>query len=83
MVSRKAEKTCKISAGQCFPDSKRMNGLPLNFFSISVPEEIASRTANSFDITNPSLEGLKLYRLYQAYNVGFGLLCSLPDPRYT
>lgn len=59
----------------------RQNGaLPLNFFSVPVPEGFASRTANSFDITN--LEGLKLYRLRQAYNANFGTLNSPANPRY-
>ena len=60
---------------------QRTNGaLPLNFFSVPVPEGFATRTANSFNIT--TLEGLKLYRLRQAYNTGFGTLYSPPNPRY-
>lgn len=54
--------------------------LPLNFFSIRVPEGFATKNPNSFDIT--TLEGLKLYRLRQAYNTGFGTLFAPPNSRY-
>jgi hypothetical protein len=54
--------------------------LPLDFFSVRVPEGFATTNPNSFDIT--SLEGIKLYRLRQAYNTGFGTLYSPPNGRY-
>ncbi|HVE58475.1 MAG TPA: carboxypeptidase-like regulatory domain-containing protein [Pyrinomonadaceae bacterium] len=54
--------------------------LPLNFFSVPVPEGFATRSPNSFDIL--TTEGLKLYRLRQAYNTGFGTLYSPPNGRY-
>lgn len=46
--------------------------LPLNFFSVAVPEGFATRQPTSFDIR--TLEGLKHYRLRQAYNNNFGTL---------
>ena len=54
--------------------------LPLNFFSVPVPEGFATRTAESFDIT--TVEGLRLYRLRQAYNPSFGALGAINNPRY-
>ena len=54
--------------------------LPLNFFSVRLPEGFATRTANSFDIT--TLEGLKLYRLRQSYDTNFGTLFAVNNPRY-
>ena len=54
--------------------------LPLDFFSTRVPEGFATRNANSFDIS--TLEGIKLYRLRQAYNTGFGTLYAPPNGRY-
>lgn len=51
----------------------QVNGvLPLNFFSVAVPQGFATRQATSFDIR--TLEGLKQYRLRQAYNTNFGTL---------
>lgn len=61
--------------------ASRVNGiLPLNFFSVPVPEGFATRLATSFDIT--TLEGLKLYRLRQNYDPGFGTLREVGQPRY-
>lgn len=57
-----------------------VGALPLNFFSVRVPEGFATRNPNTFDIT--SLEGLKQYRLRQAYNAGFGALYAPPNGRY-
>jgi Carboxypeptidase regulatory-like domain/TonB-dependent Receptor Plug Domain len=56
--------------------------LPLDFFSIRIPEGFATTNPNAFDIT--TLEGLKLYRLRQAFTPGFGTLgASQPyQPRY-
>ena len=45
-----------------------------DFFSIPVPQGFATKNVNSFDIT--TLQGLKLYRLKQAYNPTFGTLGS-------
>lgn len=56
--------------------------LPLDFFRVRISEGFATANANSFDIT--TLEGLKLYRLRQAYDPNFGTLtASTPyQPRY-
>ena len=54
--------------------------LPLNFFSVQVPQGFASRNANSFDIR--TLSGLKLYRSRQAYDTNFGTLFAQNNPRY-
>lgn len=56
--------------------------LPLDFFRLPVPEGFATTNPNAFDIR--TLEGLKLYRLRQAFTPGFGTLtASAPyQPRY-
>lgn len=54
--------------------------IPLNFYSVPVPEGFATRNANSFDIT--TLQGLKLYRLRQTYDANFGTLFANNNPRY-
>jgi hypothetical protein len=56
--------------------------LPLDFFRVPVPQGFATANANAFDIT--TLEGLKLYRLRQAFTPGFGTLGASPpyQPRY-
>jgi hypothetical protein len=55
--------------------------IPLNFFSIPVPEGFATRNPNSFDVT--TLQGQKLYRLRQTYDTNFGTLFSpVTNPRY-
>ncbi len=57
-----------------------VGALPLNFFSVRVPEGFATRAATSFDIR--TLEGLKLYRARQAYEPRFGTLFANNNPRY-
>lgn len=54
--------------------------LPLNFFSVMVPQGFATTNANVFDIT--TLQGLKLYRLRQNYDPSFGTLREVQQPRY-
>jgi len=60
--------------------------LPNNFFSVPLPADFWSKNANQFDIT--TTDGLKLYRLRQAYNAGFGQLyypaggSGFQTPRY-
>jgi len=63
-----------VAAGQT------VGALPLDFFSVRVPEGFATRNPNSFDIT--TLEGLKQYRLRQAYTAGFGTLYAPGNGRY-
>jgi len=65
--------------GPVFP-GQTVGPLPLNFFSVPVPEGFATRTANSFDIR--TLDGLKLYRLRQTYDANFGTLFANNNPRY-
>ena len=55
-------------------------GIPLNFFSVRVPEGFATRNQNSFDIR--TLDGLKLYRLRERYDANFGTLFAVNNPRY-
>jgi hypothetical protein len=55
--------------------------LPLNFFSVPVPQGFATRNALSFDITQ--LGDYRLYRLRQNYDANFGTLFSpVTNPRY-
>lgn len=54
--------------------------IPLNFFSVRIPEGFATKAATDFDIT--TLEGLKLYRLRQSYDTNFGTLFAVNNPRY-
>jgi hypothetical protein len=54
--------------------------IPLDFFHIRIPEGFATKTPNSFDLTN--LEGYKLYRLRQTYDANFGTLFAVNNPRY-
>ena len=54
--------------------------IPLNFFSVPVPEGFATRNALSFDVT--TLAGQKLYRLRQTYDANFGTLFAVNNPRY-
>jgi len=65
--------------GPVFP-GQTTGALPLNFFSVPVPQGFATRTANSFDIR--TLDGLKLYRLRQTYDANFGTLFANNNPRY-
>jgi hypothetical protein len=57
-------------------------GLPLDFFHVPIPQGFATTNPNAFDIT--TLQGLKLYRLRQAYDTNFGVLGASPPyaPRY-
>lgn len=54
--------------------------IPLDFYSIRVPEGFATRNRLEYDIT--TLEGLKLYRLRGNYDANFGTLFSVNNPRY-
>lgn len=56
--------------------------LPLDFFRLPVPQGFATTNPNAFNIT--TLEGLKLYRLRQAFTPGFGVLAATQpyQPRY-
>lgn len=54
--------------------------LPLNFFSVPVPEGFATRNVNSYDLR--TIEGFKLYRLRGAYDPSFGNLREVNNPRY-
>ena len=61
--------------------ASRVNGaLPLSFFHVPIPQGFATRNANSFDIR--TVDGLKLYRLRQAYDANFGTLFAVNNPRY-
>ncbi len=61
--------------------SRLPNGsLPLDFFSIRVPDGFATTAATAFDIA--TLEGLKLFRLRQNYDPNFGTLREVNSPRY-
>jgi hypothetical protein len=57
-----------------------VGALPLNFFSVQIPEGFATRTANSFDIR--TLEGIKLFRARQTYDANYGVLFANNNPRY-
>ena len=63
-----------VAAGQA------VGALPLDFFSVRVPEGFATANPNAFDIT--TLNGLKQYRLRQAYGTGFGTLYAPNNARY-
>jgi hypothetical protein len=54
--------------------------IPLDFFHIRIPEGFATTNPNAFDIT--ILDGLKLFRLRQAYDANFGTLFAVNNPRY-
>ncbi|HEX6463287.1 MAG TPA: hypothetical protein VFZ98_02490, partial [Vicinamibacterales bacterium] len=54
--------------------------LPIDFFTVGLPQGFATTAANSFDITTTS--GYKLYRLRQSYNQSFGQLFAVNNPRY-
>lgn len=71
-----------LAAVQALNNSNRLpsGAIPLNFFSVPVPEGFATRNANSFDIT--TLAGQKLYRLRQTYDANFGTLFAVNNPRY-
>jgi hypothetical protein len=55
--------------------------LPLDYFHVPIPEGFATTNPNVFDIT--TLQGVKLYRLRQAYDTNFGALnAAFSQPRY-
>jgi len=55
--------------------------LPLDYFHIPIPEGFATTNPNAFDIT--TLQGVKLFRLRQAYDTNFGTLnAAFSQPRY-
>lgn len=61
--------------------ASRVNGiLPLDFFSVPLPEGFATTNANAFDIS--TLQGLKLFRLRQVYDANWGTLREVASPRY-
>ena len=57
-----------------------VGALPLNFFSVRIPEGFSTRTANSFDIR--TLEGIKYFRARQTYDANYGVLFANNNPRY-
>ena len=62
-------------------NSRLANGsLPLNFFHVPLPEGFGTTLPNNFDIS--TLQGLRLYRLRQNYDTGFGQLREIGTPRY-
>ena len=77
-------KTATLTQVQNLTINSRLpsGAIPLDFFHIPIPQGFATATANSFDIT--TLNGLKLYRLRQAYDPSFGVLGASPpyQPRY-
>jgi hypothetical protein len=54
--------------------------LPTNFFSTPVPSDFWKLQPGNFDIT--TVQGLKLFRLRQAYNNSFGDLYNAGQPRF-
>jgi hypothetical protein len=66
--------------------TKPVGPLPANFFTVPVPQGFAFINANSFDITDPTLSGYKLYRVRQDYNSGsasfFGTLHVASEARH-
>jgi hypothetical protein len=54
--------------------------LPIDFYTVKLPQGFATTPANAFDVT--TLDGYKLYRLRQAYAQGFGQLFAVNNPRY-
>ncbi len=70
-----------INANRLPPAPGQTTGaIPLDFFHVQLPEGFATRNPNAFDIT--TLNGLKLYRLRQAYDTNFGSLFAVNNPRY-
>ncbi|HEY6399961.1 MAG TPA: hypothetical protein VI479_01040, partial [Blastocatellia bacterium] len=62
------EGAAKLAQINALVTSNRVPGtqtLPRDFFRVQLPDRFFSRNANSFDIS--TLEGLKLYRMRQAY----------------
>ena len=59
----------------------KTNGvLPVNFYTIQLPKNFWGSAASTFDIT--TLQGIKLFRLRNALNTGFGDLYNYGLPRY-
>src|SRR5205823_6436527 len=54
--------------------------LPLNFFTVPLPQNFAQTAAAAYDITTPN--GFKLFRLRQQYNTGGGVLYNSGSPRF-
>ncbi|HEX7317337.1 MAG TPA: carboxypeptidase regulatory-like domain-containing protein [Pyrinomonadaceae bacterium] len=54
--------------------------LPLNFFSVNLPEGFNTLVPNNFDLR--TVDGIKLFRLRQNYDTGFGQLREVNQPRY-
>jgi Carboxypeptidase regulatory-like domain len=54
--------------------------IPTAFFRVPIPAGFATKQATTYDIR--TLEGLKLYRLRQAYDSNFGTLFAVNNPRY-
>jgi hypothetical protein len=74
-------RTATLAQVNALLTASRVNGaLPLNFFHVPIPQGFATRNPNAFDIT--TLEGLRLYRLRQAYDANFGTLFAVNNPRY-
>jgi hypothetical protein len=78
--------TALLNQIKAMVDAQRLGNhlLPLDFFSIALPQGFATTNANAFDIT--TLTGFKDYRLRQAYGPstgsGWGQLRELGLPRY-
>jgi len=82
--------TATLASVNALIQANRITGsttlLPNDFFSVQLPSGFWAANANSFDIT--SVQGLKYYRLRQAYNAGFGQLyypgggSGFETPRY-
>ena len=54
--------------------------LPVNFFSVPLPQNFWGLQPQNFDIT--TLQGYKLFRLRQTYNTAFGDLYQNGNSRY-
>ncbi len=73
--------TVQLASIQQFITGNRnpTGALPVDFFSMQVPQGFVSKDANSFDVRN--MDGFKLYRLRQAWTNG-GQLYAPPVQRY-
>jgi hypothetical protein len=83
-ANRPARTTTAGAAAFAQAVAQRPTGvLPLNFYTIQLPEGFATTNPNAFDITNQT--GYKLYRLKNAYGANgstWGQLRELGNPRY-
>ncbi len=72
----------QLTAIQNMVNGNRLStgALPVNFWSVPVPQGFATKDPNTFDIR--TLNGFKLYRLRQTYSTSFGQLRELGQPRY-